>query len=31
VAVRSALVLFVYMIVVSVVVENTSNFLIIAD
>jgi hypothetical protein len=31
VAVRSALVLFVYMIVVSVVVENTSNFMIIAD
>jgi hypothetical protein len=31
VAVRSTLVLFVYMIVVSVVIENTSNFMIIAD
>jgi hypothetical protein len=31
VAVKSTLVLFVYMIVVSVVVENTSSFLIIAD
>jgi hypothetical protein len=31
VAVKSTLVLFVYMIVVSVVIENTSNFMIIAD
>ena len=31
VALKSALVLFVYVIVVSVVIENTSNFMIIAD
>jgi len=31
VALKSAVVLFAYMIVVSVVIENTSNFMIIAD